>query len=102
MKVIDVAEFYADQGGGVKTYINQKLRAGAALQRGVRCEARTRRVEIRLGADARSRRGPFVATTTVAGEGAGQEDGPSLFFALVGQRCGLTPVVRTHARCSEP
>ena len=30
MKVVDVAEFYADQGGGVKTYINQKLRAGAA------------------------------------------------------------------------
>lgn len=29
MKVVDVAEFYADQGGGVKTYINQKLRAGA-------------------------------------------------------------------------
>lgn len=28
MKVLDVAEFYADQGGGVKTYINQKLRAG--------------------------------------------------------------------------
>lgn len=31
MKVIDVAEFYADQGGGVKTYINQKLRAGSEL-----------------------------------------------------------------------
>lgn len=30
MKVVDVAEFYADQGGGVKTYINQKLAAGAA------------------------------------------------------------------------
>lgn len=29
MKIVDVAEFYADQGGGVKTYINQKLRAGA-------------------------------------------------------------------------
>jgi alpha-1,6-mannosyltransferase len=29
MKIIDVAEFYTDQGGGVKTYINQKLRAGA-------------------------------------------------------------------------
>jgi alpha-1,6-mannosyltransferase len=28
MKIIDVAEFYTDQGGGVKTYINQKLRAG--------------------------------------------------------------------------
>ncbi|MFO8030466.1 MAG: glycosyltransferase [Cyclonatronaceae bacterium] len=29
MKIIDVAEFYADEGGGVKTYINQKLQAGA-------------------------------------------------------------------------
>jgi alpha-1,6-mannosyltransferase len=28
MKIIDVAEFYTDQGGGVKTYINQKLQAG--------------------------------------------------------------------------
>ena len=28
MKIIDVAEFYADEGGGVKTYINQKLQAG--------------------------------------------------------------------------
>ncbi|MEX0719027.1 MAG: glycosyltransferase [Balneolaceae bacterium] len=31
MKIIDVAEFYTDQGGGVKTYINQKLEAGARL-----------------------------------------------------------------------
>ena len=31
MKVIDVAEFYAERGGGVKTYIHQKLRAGSAL-----------------------------------------------------------------------
>ena len=30
MKVLDVAEFYAEQGGGVKTYLDQKLRAGAA------------------------------------------------------------------------
>ena len=30
MKVVDVAEFYAEQGGGVKTYLDQKLRAGAA------------------------------------------------------------------------
>lgn len=30
MKIVDVAEFYTDQGGGVKTYINQKLKAGAA------------------------------------------------------------------------
>ncbi|MFN3198344.1 MAG: glycosyltransferase [Bradymonadia bacterium] len=29
MKIVDVAEFYADEGGGVKTYINQKLKAGA-------------------------------------------------------------------------
>ncbi|MDZ7715864.1 MAG: glycosyltransferase [Balneolaceae bacterium] len=29
MKIIDVAEFYTDQGGGVKTYINQKLEAGS-------------------------------------------------------------------------
>lgn len=31
MKIIDVAEFYADEGGGVKTYINQKLQAGKAM-----------------------------------------------------------------------
>lgn len=31
MKIIDVAEFYTDQGGGVKTYINQKLKAAARL-----------------------------------------------------------------------
>lgn len=31
MKVVDVAEFYADRGGGVKTYIRAKLRAAAAL-----------------------------------------------------------------------
>ncbi len=30
MKVLDVAEFYAEKGGGVKTYLDQKLRAGAA------------------------------------------------------------------------
>jgi len=29
MKIIDVAEFYAELGGGVRTYINQKLEAGA-------------------------------------------------------------------------
>lgn len=29
MKIIDIAEFYTDKGGGVKTYINQKLKAGA-------------------------------------------------------------------------
>jgi alpha-1,6-mannosyltransferase len=31
MKVVDVAEFYTDKGGGVKTYINQKLHAAARL-----------------------------------------------------------------------
>ena len=29
MKLADVAEFYTDQGGGVKTYINQKLELGS-------------------------------------------------------------------------
>lgn len=29
MKIIDVAEFYAEQGGGVRTYVNQKLQAAA-------------------------------------------------------------------------
>ncbi|MBX2814155.1 MAG: glycosyltransferase [Myxococcales bacterium] len=29
MRIVDVAEFYADAGGGVKTYINAKLRAGS-------------------------------------------------------------------------
>ncbi|MFU8812238.1 MAG: glycosyltransferase, partial [Balneolaceae bacterium] len=28
MKIVDVAEFYSDKGGGVKTYINQKMEAG--------------------------------------------------------------------------
>jgi len=31
MKVVDVAEFYADKGGGVRTYIHQKLEAGTRL-----------------------------------------------------------------------
>ncbi|HET8865376.1 MAG TPA: glycosyltransferase [Gracilimonas sp.] len=31
MKVVDVAEFYTDQGGGVKTYINQKLKFGSEM-----------------------------------------------------------------------
>jgi alpha-1,6-mannosyltransferase len=30
MRIIDVAEFYSPQGGGVRTYIEQKLRAAAA------------------------------------------------------------------------
>jgi alpha-1,6-mannosyltransferase len=29
MKIVDVAEFYAEKGGGVRTYIHQKLAAGA-------------------------------------------------------------------------
>jgi len=29
MKIVDVAEFYAELGGGVRTYIHQKLEAGA-------------------------------------------------------------------------
>lgn len=31
MKIVDVAEFYTDEGGGVKTYINQKLAAAKRL-----------------------------------------------------------------------
>ena len=31
MKIIDVAEHYAEAGGGVRTYVDHKLRAGAAL-----------------------------------------------------------------------
>ncbi|MDR9418901.1 glycosyltransferase [Gracilimonas sp.] len=31
MKIVDVAEFYTDQGGGVKTYINQKLQYGSEM-----------------------------------------------------------------------
>ena len=31
MKIVDVAEFYTDTGGGVKTYINQKLKAADRL-----------------------------------------------------------------------
>ncbi|MDA5194180.1 glycosyltransferase [Govanella unica] len=31
MKIIDVAEFYSAQGGGVRTYIHQKLAAGKKL-----------------------------------------------------------------------
>lgn len=31
MRIVDVAEFYTDQGGGVKTYINLKLQAGKEL-----------------------------------------------------------------------
>ena len=30
MKIVDVAEYYAEEGGGIKTYIQSKMRAGAA------------------------------------------------------------------------
>jgi alpha-1,6-mannosyltransferase len=51
MRIIDVAEFYTDQGGGVKTYINQKLKAGARLGHEIIIIApgRNRGVEERLG-----------------------------------------------------
>lgn len=29
MKIVDIAEFYSETGGGVRTYVNQKLEAGA-------------------------------------------------------------------------
>lgn len=29
MKIVDVAEYYAEEGGGIKTYIHSKMRAGA-------------------------------------------------------------------------
>ena len=31
MKLVDVCAFYAPKGGGVRTYIDRKLKAGAAL-----------------------------------------------------------------------
>ncbi|WP_321395635.1 glycosyltransferase [Emcibacter sp.] len=31
MKLVDIAEFYSEQGGGVRTYIHQKLQAAAEL-----------------------------------------------------------------------
>jgi alpha-1,6-mannosyltransferase len=31
MKIVDVCAFYAPKGGGVRTYIDRKLKAGAAL-----------------------------------------------------------------------
>lgn len=30
MKIVDVAEYYAEEGGGIKTYIHSKMKAGAA------------------------------------------------------------------------
>ena len=30
VKIVDVAEYYAEEGGGIKTYIQSKMRAGAA------------------------------------------------------------------------
>jgi hypothetical protein len=31
MKLVDVSAFYAPKGGGVRTYVDRKLKAGAAL-----------------------------------------------------------------------
>ena len=51
MKVLDVNEFFADRGGGVRTYVHQKLAAGRA--RGVEvvvvAPGSEDRVEARLG-----------------------------------------------------
>ena len=30
MKIVDVAEYYAEEGGGIKTYIQSKMRAAEA------------------------------------------------------------------------
>ena len=30
MKIVDISEFYSEQGGGVRTYVNQKLEASAS------------------------------------------------------------------------
>lgn len=51
MRIVDVAEFYTDLGGGVKTYINQKLQAGTNLGHEVIILApgRERGVEERFG-----------------------------------------------------
>lgn len=51
MRIVDVAEFYTDQGGGVKTYINQKLQAGSRLGHEIIIIApgRKRGVEKRFG-----------------------------------------------------
>lgn len=51
MRIVDVAEYYAERGGGVRTYIDHKLRAGAALGHQVIVVAPgpETRVERRLG-----------------------------------------------------
>lgn len=51
MHIVDVAEYYADRGGGVRTYIDHKLRAGAALGHKITIIAPgpETRVESRLG-----------------------------------------------------
>lgn len=53
LKVVDVAEFYSERGGGVRTYILQKLAAAAALG-----------VDMAVVAP-----GPFTTTEAVAGGG---------------------------------
>jgi len=51
MKVADIAEFYSEQGGGVKTYIDQKLEFAAAhgIDMTVLAPGRCNRVERRRG-----------------------------------------------------
>lgn len=51
MRIADVAEFYAEAGGGVKTYVDAKLQIGAALghQVSVIAPGREDRVEERNG-----------------------------------------------------
>ena len=51
MRVTDVAEFYAEAGGGVKTYIDAKLRAGTELghEMTIVAPGREDREEMRLG-----------------------------------------------------
>lgn len=51
MKIVDVAEFYSPNGGGVRTYIHQKMAAGSALGHEVVIIApgRERRTEQRDG-----------------------------------------------------
>lgn len=53
MKLVDVAEYYSDRGGGVKTYIDQKLRMGAVLghQVAIIAPGRETRVEQRFGGE---------------------------------------------------
>jgi alpha-1,6-mannosyltransferase len=51
MKIVDVNAFYAPQGGGVRTYVDHKLRIGAALGHDILIIApgKTDRIETRAG-----------------------------------------------------